>query len=77
MKLRNRLNDNKIGNEQVMKHWRWLQLVAMDAHHCLLCVAELRVTLHKVQVLGVAQECFHGEFTSPATIKCTLVFVYN
>ena len=38
-----------------------------------LSIVELHVTVNSVKILGVEQECFYGEFMSPATIKLTKV----
>ena len=32
-------------------------------------VAELRVIVDQIKILSVAQQCFYGEFLSPATMK--------
>ena len=34
-----------------------------------LCIAEVHVTVNCIKILSVAQQCFCGEFMSPATTK--------
>jgi len=38
------------------------------------CIAELDVIVNNIQILNVAQECFYGEFMSPATVTRTYAF---
>jgi len=40
---------------------------AMDS----VCVVELHVTLNCVRIFIETQQCFNGEFISPATMKLT------
>lgn len=35
------------------------------------CITELDVTVRNIKILSVAQECFYGEFMSPASITRT------
>jgi hypothetical protein len=39
------------------------------------CVVELHITANHIKILIVAQQCFCGEFMSPATIKVSQVFM--
>jgi len=32
------------------------------------CIVKIYVTANNIQILCVVQQCFHGEFISPATI---------
>jgi len=41
-----------------------------------LFITELHVTVNKIQVLGIPQQCFYGEAVSAATIKSTYIYIY-
>jgi len=47
----------------------------VDTQQCFVFFLEVRVTVSGVTILSVAQQCFYGEFMSPATMKPTLVFM--
>jgi hypothetical protein len=40
------------------------------------CVVEQRVAVSNIKKLIVAQQCFYGEFMSPATVKRNYTLLY-
>jgi hypothetical protein len=62
-------------NQQQNDNLKHQHIVAMEKQQCVLCVMLKHVTPKNIKMLSVAQQCFHGEFTSPATIKRTSIFM--
>jgi hypothetical protein len=48
-----------------------MTIVAGDTQKCFIRIVELHATLDDIRILSVAQQCFFGEFMSPATVKRT------
>jgi hypothetical protein len=45
--------------------------VAVETQQCILCVADLHVTVGIIKIQTFEQQCFYGKFMSPATIQHT------
>jgi hypothetical protein len=68
-------NVNKIGNALINVVTVWgirltiSQWKNSNSSCVCVCVVELQVTLSYINILSIAQKCFHGKFMSPAAIQ--------